>query len=306
MKRLLFYIISLGLLASCAKDSNIEDRDKDPNFSNKPTVAELAANQAPEPRLVDIYNEKGAIVYAPKGTILTFPPNTYGNIAGTITLKIYEVMDKKSMIGTGVYTETEDGRMLNSYGMFKVEAYRLGTLVQPQLNVQVTMPVPSGVNPSNAKLFELVESLDTNRMQMIGKWKESSSSWSLDTSSKRAVFSISLLNWCNLDAYIASGSNNRIYVSVPDGFTNKNTAVYFNLDGVRGVTQLNTDAVKKKFYTLELNSGLSGTLVVCSRKDNVYYKKIIKVTFTGAEQTFDITDMEPANQAQMEEILAKM
>ncbi|MCC6818830.1 MAG: hypothetical protein IT245_08065, partial [Bacteroidia bacterium] len=214
MKKLLFYFISFALLSSCAKDTPIEDRDMDASFTNKPSIAQLAVKKAPEPRVVDIYNEKGAIVYAPKGTILTFAPNTYGSIPGTVTLKIYEVMDNKSMVGTGVYTETEDGRMLNSYGMFRVVAYRGSAIVQPQLNVQVTMPIPSGVNPSNAKLFELVESLDTNRIQMVGKWKESTSSWTVDTSNSRARFSISLLNWCNLDAYITSGSNNKIFVSV--------------------------------------------------------------------------------------------
>lgn len=306
MKRLLYLFITLGLLSSCAKDSNIEDRDMDPGFTTKPSLAELAAKQAPEPRVVDIYNEKGGIVYAPKGTILTFPPNTYGSILGTVTLKIYEIKDKKNMVGAGVFTETEDGRFLNSYGMFRVEAYRLGTLVQPQKDVQISMPIPSGVTPANTKLFELIESNDTNRSQMLGKWRELSNPWTRDTNASRAVFTVSLLKWINLDAYISSGSNNKINVSVPEGFTNKNTAIYFNLDGVNGVTQLNSDPVNKKFFTLELNSGLSGTLVAVSRKDNVYYQKIIKVNFTNAEQNIDISLMEPSNQAQIEEILRNL
>lgn len=306
MKRLLYLFITLGLLSSCAKDSNIEDRDMDPGFTTKPSLTELAAKQAPEPRVVDIYNEKGGIVYAPKGTILTFPPNTYGSILGTVTLKIYEIKDKKNMVGAGVFTETEDGRFLNSYGMFRVEAYHLGTLVQPQKDVQISMPIPSGVTPANTKLFELIESNDTNRSQMLGKWRELSNPWTRDSNASRAVFTVSLLKWINLDAYITTGSNNKINVSVPEGFTNKNTAIYFNLDGVNGVTQLNSDPVNKKFFTLELNSGLSGTLVAVSRKDNVYYQKIIKVNFTNAEQNIDISLMEPSNQAQIEEILRNL
>ncbi|MEZ4804546.1 MAG: hypothetical protein R2852_03450 [Bacteroidia bacterium] len=307
MKRILYYIIFLGLLSSCGEDSVVEPLDHSPNTNANPTIAELAMKNAPEPRIVELYNEKGGLFYAPKGTILTFAPNTYGSVKGSITLKIYEVYNKRNMVGSGVYTETEDGRMLNSQGMFRVLAYYQGALIQPVLDVDITMPVAAGSTPANTKLFELVESVDTNRMQMVGKWKESSNTWSADSSQNgRAKFKISLLNWCNLDAYIAGGTNNRILLSVPDGFTNKNTSVYFNLDGVNGVTQLGTDPVNKQFYTLNINQGLSGTLVLVALKDNIYYKKVIQVSFTGSEQTINLDVLEPSYKGEIEAILAGM
>lgn len=307
MKRILYFFLFTALVSSCTEDSELKPLDHVPNTNPNPPLMKVVEDIAPAAWDAQIYNEKGGFVQGPKGTWFEFPAYTYGSVQGAISLKIYEIYNKKNMVGAGVYTETEDGRMLNSYGMFKVVAYRNGAVIQPTQDVTVTMPLPAGSTPADTKIFELIESFDSVKGRMRGLWRETTETWTTDTMSPgRLKFNIRLIKWINLDKYMAAGSNNRIRISVPEGFTNRNTDVYFNLDNVNGLTLLSADPVNKQFYTPELMSGLSGTIVLASLKDNIYYKKILKITFTGQEQVITLDRLDPSNSGELFNILSGM
>lgn len=299
----IFLAISSIFLFAC-KTNEVKPNELTPVL---PALQTLTDKMTPTKQVFTFQNENGITITGAKGTKITIVPYTYGNNPGDILIELREVYNKREMIGSGIFTETLDGRMLNSLGMFEVRAYGKGAMLQPVKDAVISMAINSSTNPQNTKVFELITIKDEISGEVTSKWVEYDENWKFDSTQQRANFNFNLLNWCNLDKYIdANATDNTIKVFPPSGFGSTNTIAYFNLNTVNGLTTLLTNTIDKNFYTLRIRNGLTGTIVVVALKENIYYKKVINVSFTNSVQNIVLTQMDISSQSEIEGILQSL
>lgn len=301
MKKLIvFFAISSVFLFAC-KPEEVKPKDLTPVL---PTIQTLTDKMSPAKQVYTFLNENGITITGGKGTKITIAPYTYGNNPGDILIELREVYNKREMIGAGIFTETLDGRMLNSLGMFEVRAYGKGAMLQPLKDAVISMAIGSSETPQNTKVFELRTFTDSISGESFSKWVEYDENWTMDSMQKRAIFNFNLVNWCNLDKYIdRNATDNTIKIFPPSGFGSTNTVAYFTMNSVNGLASLFINNMDKNFYTLRIRNGLSGTIVLIALKENIYYKKVLNVSFTNAAQNIIVSQMDISTQSEIEGVL---
>lgn len=103
----------------------------------------------------------GFTIMGDKGTKITFPANAFvdangGLVSGTVTISLKEVMSKKDVLLSGVFTEA-NGQLLESGGELQVKAKKDGAdlRINPDLNPDsaIKVEVPKVMNNKDMGLF---------------------------------------------------------------------------------------------------------------------------------------------------------
>lgn len=302
IKTALSIVLLVLCFASCKKDSNT---DLPEQTALVPELKTLTQKYAPVVQQFTYKNEDGLSINGFRGTRIVLQPFTYGNTSGDVHIELREVYTRKDMLGAGIYTETNDGRLLSSLGMFEIKAFRGATLVEAQKDAAVSMALLPGSSPTDTKVFKLVRYTDSIDGSLIEKWVEYDENWTDDSSAAgRCKFNFNINTWCNLDRYLAyNGETNALKVVLPAGFGSANTVAYFHLNGVNGLGVLYVNNADKHFYSLNSKSGDAGKIILTALKNNIYYKKELSFTFSNVPQTFTVTEMEATDKAGLEAIL---
>jgi hypothetical protein len=279
-----------------------------PEFVQATSLQAILDRNAPAKQVFNISNEIGGTITGARGTRIEIAPYTYGSFSGPVLLSLQEVYTKSEMAATGIFTSAYGSQMLESQGMFEVKATRNGKELTPEKESIVSMNILPGTTPENTRVFKLKRkpeyNIDTVLEKSSDQWVETGMTWEYDPGiTLRCIFRFPLITWCNLDAYIEKGANNRINIIPPSGISPNLMTVYFSLDGVNGLMNLNHNSGDNTYRTYPIRPGYSGRVIIVNMMSNRYYTRVINIKFTNSEQVLKVNGLEDTPFSQLENIL---
>lgn len=124
----------------------------EPDFG--PGIAELLQQLCPPPQVFDIDPFKDTILKGEGGSIIHIPAKAFSNVRPKekIRIEFTEVITKSEMLLNNLSTSS-NGRMLESGGMFKVEAFQGKRKLKLRKRKELTFYIPSEKSLPNAQIF---------------------------------------------------------------------------------------------------------------------------------------------------------
>jgi hypothetical protein len=218
-----------------------------------------------------------------------------GNLVqGNVTLNIITVLDKRDMIRHRAPTMTGNGRFLESGGSFYVKAFKDGDALTFDASQTFSVFVPTDDFDLDMKNFVGERDETGNVVWQAGT--ENLSNWGNPTGTEWAggsngtfEFGYELLcdrfGWQNIDKFLDSfgvpATDNRISVSLPEGFGNLNAAGYCILNNFQTVTSLFVDTDNEELYIEGVPEGESVSLLIVSVKEenntSTFYAELLDI-----------------------------
>ena len=248
------------------------------------------------------------IVNTVTGTLINIQPNSFmlnGTLAtGNITVTVKELSNRGEMILSGIFTQTDDGKVLESAGMIEVRAYK-GS-IELSLKSGSTIAVNMTNNGDQSKNDYQLFTLKNNNWSL----KPGAKAFALaDSGSSKYVkyfLGLDSLGWTNCDRYYDINPKTDLHVKLDGGFDLMNTMVSVVLKSNRVACSLIRDLNKNEFSFSAGNYlgyplGVEADIVVISVKDNYMY--MIKKSLTiGNNETLTLKP-EAISEADMVNIL---
>ncbi|WP_457610084.1 hypothetical protein [Lutibacter sp.] len=237
-------LLVLVLFASCIDNNDSEVFEPQPD--GEALAARFENNRANALQEFTLDASIGGIITGTEGTKVTFQPNSFGlngtPVTGNVTVKLIEIYDKASMLLKDKSTlgrrANGDKEALKSAGEFFIEAIQ-GTndLELLEMATVTSRPVDFADLDGGMRVFR---GDDTN-----GDWVEADENedginddveirdgQGADGEFATYNYDIGDFGWTNLDRwYSFTGPKTELFIDVPDGFNQDNSAVYLSYDG---------------------------------------------------------------------------
>jgi len=237
-------LLVLVLFASCIDNNDSEVFEPQPD--GEALAARFENNRVNAVQEFTLDASIGGIITGTEGTKVTFQPNSFGlngtPVTGNVTVKLIEIYDKASMLLKDKSTlgrrANGDKEALKSAGEFFIEAIQ-GTndLELLEMATITSRPVDFADLDGGMRVFR---GDDTN-----GDWVEADENedginddveirdgQGADGEFATYNYDIGDFGWTNLDRwYSFTGPKTELFIDVPDGFNQDNSAVYLSYDG---------------------------------------------------------------------------
>lgn len=303
MKKLLVPAVLISIMVfGCKKDDptgNNDTNNSEVKWETGNVVPEIQGfleDNSPPIHTAKIDATSGGIVSS-NNIHVTFMPGSFATLGGQVytgevTLKMQTVKNISDMIYSGITTTANNGELLISDGMFKIEAYdSANAKLQLSTGSSYMAQMPS-FNDSN-KVFRGVNRGSRNNGV---SWAE----WTAGRTKQDSLGTIvsgldSLFVFCNLDRYMNLSPLTDLTVSVPAGFSNANTVCIIRYDGENAVAYLGANPTLQAFstvggyYKVVANSNIH--ILCIAKKDNKFYYAKLSKNSLGTNETLAITAM---------------
>ncbi|WP_456420480.1 hypothetical protein [Lutibacter sp.] len=237
-------LLVVVLFASCIDNNDSEVFEPQPD--GEALAARFENNRANAMQEFTLDASTGGVITGVQGTKVTFQPNSFGlngtPVTGNVTVQLLEIYDKASMLLKNKSTlgrrANGDKEALKSAGEFFIEA-KQGTnnLELLEMATVTSRPVDFADLDGGMRVFR---GDDTN-----GDWVEADENedginddveirdgQGADGEYATYNYDIGDFGWTNLDRwYSFTGPKTVLFVDVPDGFNQNNSAVYLSYDG---------------------------------------------------------------------------
>ncbi len=237
-------LLVLVLFASCIDNNDSEVFEPQPD--GEALAARFENNRENAMQEFTLDASTGGVITGEQGSKVTFQPNSFGlngtPVTGNVTVKLIEIYDKASMLLKDKSTQGRrangDKEALKSAGEFFIEA-KQGTndLELLQMATVTSRPVDFSDLDGGMRVFRGDE---TN-----GDWVEADENedginddveirdgQGADGEYATYNYDIGDFGWTNLDRwYSFTGPKTVLFIDVPDGFNQDNSAVYLSYDG---------------------------------------------------------------------------
>jgi len=245
---------------------------------------------------VIIDNQSISTIYTEHNAVITIPANAFadlnGNVvSGEVEFTYLDIIDQSLIMLYHVPT-ISSGEMIESAGVFRLSAQQSG--VELQLVEKIKIQLPSENPVDDMRLFYGEESendqFDWQVVSSTGSelgWEQVTiNEWNIPDSLNGFGFGyeflVDSLTWINCDRFsnIPEDEQTSVCVSLPDEFTNKNTAVYIVFNDIKSVIGLYGDPQKMLFCDSYESCpvGYGVTFVVISSREDGTYRLGIKET----------------------------
>ncbi len=244
---------SILALVSCEKNDDMDGIVQGPDDSEIIFSGLELQNSIQDSRESDIQRFSidgviAGIVVGVQGTQLSFPPNAFEFLDGTavtgnVDIELVEVYDKADMLKKKLPTNGKqpngDVVTIISGGEFFVNATQNGTQLRPAEAFELTAPVDiaAGFNP---EMTVFVPENDCEELDCDVVWEEDEDAEVRGGEIQNAdgtwtsayIAPLTGFGWTNLDRWWSyAGPKTMVYVDVPEGFNETNSAVYVSYDG---------------------------------------------------------------------------
>tara|TARA_R110001583_G_scaffold52804_1_gene163534 strand:+ start:2409 stop:3467 length:1059 start_codon:yes stop_codon:yes gene_type:complete len=196
----------------------------------------------------------GGMIRGTQGTNVTFQPNSFGingsPVTGNVTIRLIEIYDKASMLlknrSTLGMRANGDKEALKSAGEFYISALQ-GDVQMELLEMAAveSRPVDFADLDGGMQIFRAGEDNDCNDLEGDCDWVEADEdgdeekdnpqirdAQGADGAFATYNYNIGSFGWTNLDKwYNYAGAKTEIFIDVPDGYNQDNSAVYLSYDG---------------------------------------------------------------------------
>ncbi|WP_456463664.1 hypothetical protein [Lutibacter sp.] len=237
-------LLVLVLFASCIDNNDLETLEPQPD--GEALAARFENNRANATQEFSLDASTGGVITGTQGTKVTFQPNSFGlngtPVTGNVTVKLIEIYDKASMLLKDKSTlgrrANGDKEALKSAGEFFIEAKQgANDLELLEMATVTSRPVDFADLDGGIKVFrgddingDWVEA-DENE-DGINDDVEIRDGQGADGEFATYNYDIGDFGWTNLDRwYSFTGPKTELFIDVPDGFNQDNSAVYLSYDG---------------------------------------------------------------------------
>ena len=238
------------------------------------------------------------------------PANAFANAngsaySGTVNLKMQTIRSIADMLYSGVTTVAGNGELLVSGGMFRLEAYDAANnklKLKPGSTLMAVFPRYD----DKFITFMGKDQSGANNKVVWDKWDSLSMK---RTNNGTIILGLdSLFKYTNLDAYMNASPLTNITVSIPAGFTNKNTECFLKYTGENASAYIPSNASLKAFSTTgayyKVVEGKSVKVICFSKKDGKFYYQVKPVTSIVTNQTLTMDNMAETTEANLQSIIA--
>lgn len=237
------------------------------------------------------------------GTKITFPAGslTKGGIpvTGNVTVEVYEVLKRSTVIFTGANTNHSSGAPLVSDGFIFVDVKANGLSVDQNLAIPIKIAIPAKRDGAT-QLWQGVDQADkplvaaANNQMAWAAPRNANGVGMKEVSVAQSAFTFDFgnLGWVNCDTFYSNASpkttvrvevlNNPGSMASFHAYSGE-TFVYFCAKGSNVVAQLYTadGANKVKSYDNSMPVGAQGRMFAFSIKDGRYYYAAQEITITA-------------------------
>ena len=238
-------LLVVVLFASCIDNNDSEVFEAQPD--GEALAARFENNRANAMQEFTLDASTGGVITGVQGTKVTFQPNSFGlngtPVTGNVTVKLIEIYDKASMLLKNKSTlgrrANGDKEALKSAGEFFIEA-KQGTnnLELLEMATVTSRPVDFADLDGGIKVFRGDDDTDGDWVEAdenedgINDDVEIRDGQGADGEYATYNYDIGDFGWTNLDRwYSFTGPKTVLFVDVPDGFNQNNSAVYLSYDG---------------------------------------------------------------------------
>jgi len=265
-----------------------------------PTNNYLKSNA--EPPIAITYNPATtpSAVLEQNGVKVTLFSNTFAHkdgsdYEGIVGLKFYGINKVNQMVYQRASTIADNGELLISGGMFKLEAKdSLGNELKVRTSSSYSAEFETPFDPNNL-VFR--GSRDTNGQIVWEEWD------SVGVQGRGSTFIAGLrdFDWCNLDRYMNETPLTDLTIELPVGFTNTNSEVIMRYTGEMSSAVLPANSTLKKFSTQGSNykivQGRGVKILALCIKNSKYYVATLDITAITTNHSASITTMNEVSEA---------
>jgi hypothetical protein len=280
-------LIAVLAFSSCKKD-------KTPTFEKVTNTKEFVQTFSPKVQTQKINSSVDSRVLLKGGTILSFEANSFTingePITGEVTVEVYEMLNRSSVIFSGTNTNHISGRPLISQGFIFVDVKSNGQSVDRNLSKRFNISIPAEDNTFTMIWAGIIENDQLAWIDVEGP--NGDRNGIKPDVSNNFVFDFGNLGWVNCDVFFNdSAPKTTVSVSITNnpgefatywGYTG-DTFVYFCAKGDNVVAQLyNTDGPNTvKSYDNSMPIGSEGKIISFSIKEGKFYYAEKEVTITA-------------------------
>lgn len=266
---------------------------------------------------IEVWTSDNVGVLIPENSILDADGNL---VEGEVDLDVLFVLTKSDMIRYQATTMTSDGKFLESGGEIFVRAYKDGAPLDFDSSKVFSIRVPNN-NPQSDMDYFVGERDENNNVSWELGTPDLAPNWGNPTGSEWQSsdgtsfgYGYELLcdrfGWQNIDKFLENFgepvSDNRITVTLPEGFGNLNTAGYCILDDYESVIGLFVDVASEEMYIEGVPVGANVTIFIVSLQDvagvETSYAEVISVV-VEADHQITLTSLTERTSAEIEALL---
>ncbi|MBC7425363.1 MAG: hypothetical protein H7321_02410 [Bacteroidia bacterium] len=313
MKKSIFIasVICISLYA-CKKDkietppaANIETQWE--SSPAAPSVRAIMEAAAPEMVTKPITVSTGGIIESDSISIF-IPPSAFtlengSPYEGSAIVKMVTIRNIDDMLRSRVTTVADNGELLLSSGMFKMEAFdTLGTN-KLKLKTSVVITFPRAAN--NNEFFYDTKPAGRDNKAEWEKWD--SVGVKRGNNNTSVTGNIKLFTYCNLDRFMNETPLTDITIKTPAGFTNVNTECFVRYTGEASAAYIPSNFSLKAFSTksayYKVVQGRSMKVICYAKKDSKFYYQIVNIASISADHQETISTMIETTESGLQAII---
>jgi len=270
-------IIATLFSTSCKKEKTNEiDGNNDPKTTYS-SVYEFIKSLAPEMQKFTINATTGGTIKGTAGTNINFTAGSLMKsgvpVTGNVEITLQEIRTKRDMMSTGVFTGSFDGQILESDGMFFIDARQDGVQLEidPNNPMEVEMPAVDNLPDSTMILFiGVADSINRDNVA----WKPNKVP--VGNSQNAYVFKWYNFGFCNIDRYYDPNCSGDLEITIPSNYDPNKTSIMIIFEDVHA-----------EAATYKLSSGKFATLYCLPLNRKI---KLLCVSIIDEKLYFSLTD----------------
>jgi hypothetical protein len=166
-------------------------------------------------------------------------------VQGEIEILASEYYEAKDILKYDLPTVTTTGELLQSHGVFYIDAMQDGKSLKIREGRTLEFYVPDEGASSESALFNAIVDVETGESSWLQVSNDTSirtASWQ-DSSGQEDVFgyifNTSELSWINIDEFIDIQSRTELCITLPEGNIHSNTRVFLVYEDIASIQTLN-------------------------------------------------------------------